>query len=640
MKGQRVFVSGGAGVIGRELVPRLEAAGATILVGDLKPRPAQFGPAVRYIQGDLNRLSLAELGSFGPDIFIHLAATFERSSERIGFWGENFRHNILLSHHLMTLGRRCPSLKRVVFASSYLIYDKTLYQFEVKQESAFNLSEVHPISPRNLTGMAKLTHEVELQFLSSFDNYLFSTICVRIFRGYGRNSRDVISRWVRALIAGEPITVYRPEGMFDYIYAKDSAEGLLRLAATEQATGIVNLGTGRSRRVRDVIFALQKHFPHADVRYEDSDIPFEASQADTSRLHSLINWVPEYKLEQAISEIVQFESSSSVSKNTTALLPSGNILVTSASRKASLLRAMQNAAGRIEPGIKVIAGDIDPKAPTRHLVDDFWNMPRTTTKNLSKLLTGCANRDIRVILPTRDGELIFWAEQRATFAQHGIHVIVSQVSSIARCLDKLKFAKFGTVSKLPLIPAAENPEALNTTRYVVKERFGAGSQGIGLDLDFDAALAHAQTLQSPMFQPFVEGNEISIDAWIDANGVPTGVVLRRREFVVNGESQITTTFRNVEIEAKARHVFAMLNLNGPVVMQAIITQDCELAVIEVNARFGGASTTALAVGLDGLFWSCAQSFGVMNRSPEFQRSEGEVRQVRFPVDILLHDPDC
>jgi len=39
MKAERLFVSGGAGVIGLEMIPRLVARGATVLVGDLKQRP-------------------------------------------------------------------------------------------------------------------------------------------------------------------------------------------------------------------------------------------------------------------------------------------------------------------------------------------------------------------------------------------------------------------------------------------------------------------------------------------------------------------------------------------------------------------------------------------------------------------------
>jgi carbamoyl-phosphate synthase large subunit len=63
---------------------------------------------------------------------IHLAATFERSAESYEFWEENFRHNVRLSHHLMSLAKDAPSVKRVVFASSYLIYDPSLYQISMR----------------------------------------------------------------------------------------------------------------------------------------------------------------------------------------------------------------------------------------------------------------------------------------------------------------------------------------------------------------------------------------------------------------------------------------------------------------------------------------------------------------------------
>ncbi len=39
MKERRVFISGGNGVIGKELVELLHREGAIIFVGDIKPRP-------------------------------------------------------------------------------------------------------------------------------------------------------------------------------------------------------------------------------------------------------------------------------------------------------------------------------------------------------------------------------------------------------------------------------------------------------------------------------------------------------------------------------------------------------------------------------------------------------------------------
>jgi len=300
---------------------------------------------------------------------------------------------------------------------------------------------------------------------------------------------------------------------------------------------------------------------------------------------------------------------------------------------------MQNAAQRIDRGIEIIAGDIDPEAPTRYIADQFWQMPRAEVDGLPALLSGCAERGIRTILPTRDGELAFWAAHRVTFAERGVEVIVSETESVALCLDKLAFAQFGISNDLPVIPASDDLETLSADRIVVKERFGAGSQGIGLDLDREAAIAHAQTLNTPIFQPYFSGPEISIDAWINRDGTPLGLVLRWRDRVAGGESVITTTFRDLALEAEARRSLAELALFGPVVMQAVITETGTLAVIEVNARFGGASTTSLAVGLDSFFWSLNSSLGRHQEPFEFRRAEHEVRQIRLPADILIHDPN-
>lgn len=637
LAGRRVFVSGGAGVIGTEMVPLLVAAGATVFVGDLKPRPAAFDRAVRYRRGDLCSLTQGEWDAFDPEIFIHLAATFERSVETEGFWGDNFHHNVTLSHHLMTLARGAASLRRVVFASSYLIYDQALYQFDAPRDPAVALTERDPIDPRNLTGMAKLSHEIELRYLAGFPSTRFTSVCARIFRGYGRNSRDVISRWVRALLAGESITVFRPEGRFDYIYARDTAEGLLRLAGAADRTGVVNLGTGHGRRVDEVVAALRVHFPGLVANTADSDIPFESSAAELTELRATLGWTPPTTLEAGIAEIVAFERArlgAATAGGSEAGEPP-RVLVSSASRKVPLVRALMQAAGRLDADLEVVAGDVDPSALTRHVAPAFWEMPRTTDAELEALLAGCRARNIRQVLPTRDGELAFWARHRERFAAAGVDVVVSPPESVAICLDKLAFASWGRDAGLPVIPTALTPDALGGPGpFVVKERFGAGSRSLGLRLDRAAALAHAAGLDAPIFQPFVEGPEVSADAFLDASHRLVGLVLRRRDVVVHGESQVTTTFRDPGLEALLSRLLLATPLRGPIVVQVLLHPTDGPQIVECNTRFGGASTASAAVGLDALGWTLREAFDPTS-TPVFTRSPREIRQVRVAADLVL-----
>ena len=119
------------------------------------------------------------------------------------------------------------------------------------------------------------------------------------------------------------------------------------------------------------------------------------------------------------------------------------------------------------------------------------------------------------------------------------------------------------------------------------------------------------------------------------------MVLRRREVLLNGESQVTTTFRRPDFEVQAIRVLQALKLSGPVVLQAIITADKHLQVIECNARFGGASTTAIEAGLDSLYWSLLEANGVNVFDYVFARIPGELRQVRVPSDLYFNvDGSC
>jgi carbamoyl-phosphate synthase large subunit len=316
---------------------------------------------------------------------------------------------------------------------------------------------------------------------------------------------------------------------------------------------------------------------------------------------------------------------------------SKNVLITSASHKTGLVSAMQRAAKRHDPNAIVVAGDTDPNVLSRYQADDFWLMPRTEDSNLSEIMQGCIARGIGAVLPTRDGELLFWARHQATFAEAGINAMIAPAPAVARCLDKLAFSQFAIDAGLPVIPAAETPETLGVGPFVVKERFGAGSKGVGLNLTKEAASLHAKTLHAPIFQQFVPGPEISIDGWIDSKGCTTGVVLRYRDIVSRGESVVTTTFRDTALESQAVHVLNHLGLHGPVVMQAILTSK-GMQIIEVNPRFGGASTLSIAAGLDSFYWSLADAFGGDVKMP-FLPVRHQIRQVRLPTDLLVYGSD-
>jgi len=123
MKNKKVFISGGAGVIGRELVSLLIEAEADIFVGDLQTCPKEFQGLIKYRQGDLNAITRQELEDFSPEIFFHLAATFERSTETYEFWDENYQNNIQLTHHLVSLIKDLKTIKKIISQNNLKDFD-------------------------------------------------------------------------------------------------------------------------------------------------------------------------------------------------------------------------------------------------------------------------------------------------------------------------------------------------------------------------------------------------------------------------------------------------------------------------------------------------------------------------------------
>lgn len=302
LKGKRALVTGSSGVIGRVLVDNLVHLGADVLGVDLVP-PSLSAEKFRYITADLSAGVPEASIDFAPELVFHLAASFERTVETAGYWKTVFKNDVLASHHLLEALESLKSLQVFVFASSYLNYDPSLY---LDVPDVRKLKESDRLLPRNMVGLAKYYMDRELEFVQATQGN-FRTVSARIFRVYGRGSRDVISRWVRSSLAGEELKVFGTENRFDYIFADDVAEGLIRLSESENAIGPVNLGSGASRSIEEVLRILSHEIGGIKIQREPYHGSIESSEANMSLFQRLTGWIPSISLELGIGKIVEYE---------------------------------------------------------------------------------------------------------------------------------------------------------------------------------------------------------------------------------------------------------------------------------------------------------------------------------------------
>lgn len=310
------------------------------------------------------------------------------------------------------------------------------------------------------------------------------------------------------------------------------------------------------------------------------------------------------------------------------------VLLTSSGAKVPLIHALQYAAKRITTTASIVAGDCSSPVVSEHFADEFWLMPTTTEESAQLIVNGLRQREITHILPSRDGELLFWAKLQPSLAAEDIHIMVAPLQAIQLCLDKYQFSRQLMQAGLPAIPSLLQPNA-SSHLWVVKERFGAGSQQTGLALNQQQALAIAQGLSAPLFQPYVSGREISVDAWLNRKGQLKAHICRYRIKVQHGESQISQTVQLPQYDGIIRQALQRLKLTGPVVLQAIIDEADKLHIIECNSRFGGASTLGIKAGLDSLYWSLAEACGQEPDTLPFIAASQPITQIRYPTDSYL-----
>jgi len=310
-----------------------------------------------------------------------------------------------------------------------------------------------------------------------------------------------------------------------------------------------------------------------------------------------------------------------------------NVLVMSVSNKIPMLKAVRYALQRLTKLGLLYGADTNEKCLGKFFVDQFWHCPPLNRLSFDELLEYCRANNISVIFPSRDGELIFFAEHESMLRQHGIHVMVSSTEAVRVSLDKLLFYEELKGKDLPVIPTSLDRD-IRYESYVVKERFGAGSKQAGIQISLDEVDGYIKMMQEPIIQPYIQGTEYSVDMYI-SNGHAEGIVVRERKYVVNGESQITTTLRNQRVEELCEKLSRLYSFRGHIMFQIIEDGLGELHIVECNCRFGGASTLSIAAGLDSFFWFMQESSGEAVKQLIFKRAERELTLIRHTEDYLL-----
>jgi UDP-glucose 4-epimerase len=293
LKGQRYLVTGGAGFIGSHLTAHLLDAGDAVVVLDdftsgRRENLEGLGGDLQVLEGSVTEPRTVERASEGVDAIAHLAAlpSVARSIE------DPLATNLVNATGtavVLDVARRRGL--RVAYAGSSSAYGD--------QEAARKHEELRedPLSPYAASKLAG-----ELYCRSFAQVYGLPVIVTRFFNVFGpRQVADspysgVVAAFCFALLRGE-----RPridgDGLQsrDFTYVEDVVRGVrLALQARTQGCAVVNLATGSSHTVLDLLAVLQRLAGVATAPRFAPPRPGDVrhSLADIERSRALLGYAP------------------------------------------------------------------------------------------------------------------------------------------------------------------------------------------------------------------------------------------------------------------------------------------------------------------------------------------------------------
>ena len=321
--------------------------------------------------------------------------------------------------------------------------------------------------------------------------------------------------------------------------------------------------------------------------------------------------------------------------------PRNNVMLSASGRRVSLMRHLQASLDDLDPGGRVLATDITLTSPAMHLCDDRTVVPPYRDPNcLDALLNFVRERGVRLIVPTIDPELAFYAKHVQAFAEAGARINVSAPATVEIGGDKqrthewLTSSGFPTVRQVPLEQFRAPMEGM-AFPLLVKPRFGSSS--IGITRANDPAHIDARRYeQNLIVQTIAGGKEYTVDVFIDGKGKCRCAVPRRRIETRGGEVSKGVTVRQPAVSALAKQIAEALP-GGYGVLNIQIFYDDQtdtLAVIEINPRFGGGYPLSHEAGAPMTRWLLEDVLGLPSTATDDAWRDGLV-MLRYDEAVFV-----
>jgi UDP-glucose 4-epimerase len=253
LEGKTILVTGATGFIGSHLIHRLSGIPDTRLLLLTRQRREAFNSDIVWLNESLERLNPTYWTAHGIhfiDYVFHLGGfTPKKTSDA------NLRENAISDNILgtrMLLESLPPGVQKFVFSSTLDVYSRS--------ETENPLTEASLIAPASLYGASKLFCESLVSTWSVEQGCEYANLRYGHIYGPGEDLYfKLIPVVIRSLLAGKaPVVWGDGRALCDYLYVADAVEATLRAATIAGNVGPLNIVSGESIPVHELVQLLIK----------------------------------------------------------------------------------------------------------------------------------------------------------------------------------------------------------------------------------------------------------------------------------------------------------------------------------------------------------------------------------------------
>jgi GDP-L-fucose synthase len=293
--GKKVVVTGGTGLIGREVSRLLVEFGAQVRVVSLDK--VKLDPKIDLVYGDLTNLDFCIEQTKNVDYVFHLAG-IKGSIEVTKAKPASFFVPLLMFNTNVLEAARINNVKRLVYTSSIGAYSSAEVFIETENREG---------APQDMfPGWAKRMAELQIQAYRQ--QYGLDWAVVRPCNVYGpgdnfdpENAMVIPSLMMRIANGEKPLKVWGDgSAVRDFAYSTDVAVGTIQALYYGTRGDFVNLGSGLGYSIRELVETMREFI---DFEFEfDTSKPagFPKRVMDISRAREWIKYDPKTSLREGL----------------------------------------------------------------------------------------------------------------------------------------------------------------------------------------------------------------------------------------------------------------------------------------------------------------------------------------------------